>query len=70
MSTNKKNADTNYQDHPHQEGEQNNTPSGRQAEGSGKRNSQTQQMSSMKQESDEQKAGPAHDQKDKQPGTR
>lgn len=52
----------NQQDHPHREGQQNNTP----PQGTGQRGSQnnTQQMSDMLNESDEQRGGNAHGQKD------
>ncbi|HVK96987.1 MAG TPA: hypothetical protein VM368_04175 [Flavisolibacter sp.] len=56
MNQGRENTSMNYQDHPHQEGAQNNI-----ASGSGN-NSQT--MSDMLNESDEQKAGQAHGQKD------
>ena len=54
----------NQQDHPHREGQQNNTTP--QIQGTGQRVSEnkTQQMSDMLNESDEQKAGRAHGQKD------
>lgn len=56
MADERRNADTNRQDHPHQEGQQNNTPA--------QSSNQTQQMSNMMNESDEQKAGRAHGQQD------
>lgn len=54
----------NQQDHPHREGQQNNTTP--QVQGTGQRVStnNSQQMSDMMNESEEQKAGPAHGQKD------
>ncbi|HEY0041804.1 MAG TPA: hypothetical protein VGB71_14125 [Flavisolibacter sp.] len=63
MSTNNK-PSMNQQDHPHREGQQNNTTP--QVQGTGQRVStnNSQQMSDMMNESEEQKAGPAHGQKD------
>lgn len=54
----------NQQDHPHREGQQNNTAP--QGQGTGQRGSEnnTQQMSDMLNESDEQRSGPAHGQPD------
>jgi len=54
----------NQQDHPHREGQQNNTTP--QVQGTGQRVSEnnTQQMSDMLNESEEQKAGRVHGQKD------
>ena len=54
----------NEQTHPHNEGQQNNTAS--QAQGAGQRANQnnSQQMSDMLNESEEQRAGRAHGQKD------
>jgi hypothetical protein len=54
----------NSQDHPHREGQQNNTAP--QGQGAGQRATEnnSQQMSDMLNESEEQKAGRAHDQKD------
>ncbi|HWJ91740.1 MAG TPA: hypothetical protein VNR87_11550 [Flavisolibacter sp.] len=64
MSIDKKNADVNHQDHPHQEGQQNNTPSVHEFDGQRRSATQTQSMSNMMNESEEQQAGPAHGQKD------
>ena len=64
MSIDKKNADVNHQDHPHQEGQQNNTPPIHYQDGQRRSNTQKQSMSNMMKESDEQKAGRAHGQKD------
>lgn len=52
----------NQQDHPHREGQQNNTAS----QGTGQRNSEnnTQQLSDIMNESEAQKAGSAHGQQD------
>ena len=63
MSSNNK-PSMNQQDHPHREGAQNNTTP--QVQGTGQRVSEnnTQQMSDMMNESEEQKAGRAHGQKD------
>jgi hypothetical protein len=63
-SIDKKNADVNHQDHPHQEGAQNNTPPVHHADGQRRSDTQTQSMSNMMQESDEQRAGKAHGQRD------
>lgn len=54
----------NQQDHPHHEGQQNNTTP--QVQGTGQRVSEnnSQQMSDMMNESEAQKGGRAHDQKD------
>lgn len=70
MSIDRKNADSNHQGHPHQEGQQSNMPPAHEADGQRRRNTQTQSMSKMMNESDEQKAGPAHGQKDDQCSTR
>ena len=63
MGTNNK-PSMNQQDHPHREGQQNNTTP--QVHGKGQRVSEnkTQQMSDMLNESDGQKAGKAHGQRD------
>jgi len=64
MSTNDKNANVNHQNHPHQEGQQNNTPSIKDFDGQRRGNNNNQPMSNMMNESEEQKAGRAHGQKD------
>lgn len=64
MAIDKKNADVNHQDHPHQEGQQNNTPSIHDFDGQRRSDTQKQSMSNMMQEFEEQKAGKAHGQKD------
>jgi hypothetical protein len=64
MSIDRKNADVNHQDHPHQEGEQNNKPPIHNFDGQRRSNTQKQSMSNMMNESEEQKAGQAHGQKD------
>jgi hypothetical protein len=64
MGIDKKNADVNHQDHPHQEGQQNNTPPIHKFDGQRRSNTQKQSMSNMMNESEEQKAGKAHGQKD------
>jgi hypothetical protein len=64
MSIDRKNADTNHQDHPHQEGQQNNTPPIHEFDGQRRSNTQKQSMSNMMNESEEQKAGRAHGQND------
>ena len=64
MSTNNKNASVNHQDHPHREGNQNNTPSIHEADGQRRNDNNNQPMSNMMNESEEQKAGRAHGQKD------
>ena len=67
MGIDKKNAYVNHQDHPHQEGQQNNTPPIHEFDGQRRSNTQTQSMSNMMNESEEQKAGRAHGQKDEGP---
>jgi hypothetical protein len=64
MSIDKKNADVNHQDHPHQEGQQNNTPPIHHADGQRRSDNHNQSMSNMMNESGGQKAGRAHGQKD------
>jgi hypothetical protein len=64
MAIDKKNADVNHQDHPHQEGQQSNTPSIHDFDGQRRSDKQKQSMSNMMQESEEQKTGGAHEQKD------
>lgn len=64
MSIDRKNAGVNHQDHPNQEGQQNNTPPIYESDGQRRSNTQKQSMSNMMNESDEQKAGKAHGQKD------
>ena len=54
----------NQQDHPHREGQQNNTTPQVQSTGQRVSENSTQQMSDMRNESGEQKAGGAHGQKD------
>lgn len=54
----------NQQDHPHREGQQNNTTPQVQGTGQHVSENNTQQMSDMMNESDEQKAGRAHGQQD------
>jgi hypothetical protein len=61
---NKQNANVNHQDHPHNEGAQSNTPPIHHADGQRRSNNRNQPMSNMLNESDEQKAGKAHGQKD------
>jgi len=66
MSNNKENTSVNRQTHSRQEGQQNNTPPVQQGEYQGQRHGENhnQPMSNMMQESEEQKAGRAHGQKD------
>lgn len=64
MSIDRKNADVNHQDHPHQEGAQNNTPPIHEFDGQRGSTTQKKSMSNMMNESEEQKAGKAHGQKD------
>jgi len=64
MSIDRKNADANHQDHPHQEGQQNNTPPNHEFDGQRRSNTQKQSMTNMMNEPEEQKAGLAHGQKD------
>ena len=59
-----KNADVNHQPHSRQEGQQNNTPPIHEFDGQRRSNNQNQPMSNMMNESEEQKAGRAHGQKD------
>lgn len=63
MSIDKKNASVNHQDHSRQEGQQNNTPPIHHADGQRRSDNQNQPMSNMMNESEEQKAGQAHEQK-------
>lgn len=53
----------NRQDHPHQEGQQNNTPPIHEFDGRRRSNTHKQSMSNMINESDEQKAGKTHGRK-------
>ena len=64
MSTDNKNASVNHQNHPHQEGQQNNTPSIHHADGQRRSNNNNQPMSNIMNESEEQRAGKAHGQQD------
>ena len=64
MNLDKKNSSVNQQDHAHQEGQQNNTPPIHDFDGQRRSNTQKQSMSNMMQESPEQKAGRAHEQKE------
>jgi len=64
MGIDKKNTDVNHQDHPHQEGQQNNTPPIHEFDGQRRGNNHNQSMSNMMNESEEQKAGKDHGQKD------
>lgn len=65
MGTNTNRADINHQDHPHQEGQQNNIPA-RQG-GQRQTDNNSHELSSMMNESPEQKAGADHDQKGEGP---
>ncbi|HWJ26415.1 MAG TPA: hypothetical protein VNS32_07710 [Flavisolibacter sp.] len=67
MPIDKKNADVDHQDHPHQEGQQNNTPPIHYKDGQRRSNNNKQEMSNMKQDSAEQRAGREHGRKDGQP---
>lgn len=62
MGTNNNKPSMNQQDHPHREGQQNNTTP--QVQGTGQRVSEnnTQQMSDMMNESEEQRSGRSHGQ--------
>lgn len=60
--SNKEQPNVNRQNHPHQEGQQNNTVSENLSAFNKENNSQP--MSNMLNESEEQKAGRAHDQED------
>ena len=64
MNIDKKNSDVNQQGHGHEEGQQNNTPPIHEFDGQRRSNTQKQSMSNMMNESEEQKAGRAHGQKD------
>jgi hypothetical protein len=64
MKENKQNANVNHQDHPHIEGQQNNTPPIHHADDQRRSSNHNQPMSNMLNESEEQKAGRAHGQKD------
>lgn len=64
MSIDKKNASVNHQNHPHQEGQQNNMPSIHEADGQRRSNNNNQPMSNILNESEEQRAGKAHEQKE------
>ena len=64
MKENKQNANVNHQDHAHIEGQQNNTPPIHHADGQRRSSNHNQPMSNMLNESEEQKAGRAHGQKD------
>lgn len=52
-----KNTDVNHQPHSHQEGQQNNIPPVHEADGQRRSDTQSQQMSNMMQENEEQKGG-------------
>ena len=56
MNIDKKNASVNHQDHPHQEGQQNNTPSIQHRDGQRRSDNQNQPMSNMLNETEEQNA--------------
>jgi hypothetical protein len=66
MNNETKNADGTRQDHGHQEGQQNNTPPDHHFDGQRRSGNQTQQMSNMMNESEEQRAGKSHGQKDEE----
>lgn len=55
MGIDKKNASVNHQDHPRQEGQQNNTPPIHEYDGQRRSNNMSQPMSNMMQDSDEKK---------------
>lgn len=61
--TNRPQPNVNHQDHPHQEGQQNNTATTNPGQKTSEVNN-SQPMSNMLNESEEQKAGNAHGQKD------
>ena len=63
MGTNNK-PGMNQQDHPHREGQQNNTTPQVQSTGQRVSENKTQQMSDMLNESNEQRSGQSHGQKD------
>ena len=60
MAIDKKNAAANHQDHPHQEGQMNNTPSIHDFDGQRRSNNRSQSMDNMMNESEEQEAGRAN----------
>jgi hypothetical protein len=62
MSINRNKSNLNHQDHPHTEGAQSNIPPKKETQRHTDNNSHA--MNNMMNESPEQKAGPAHDQKD------
>ncbi len=64
MEERRENANVNHQDHPRSEGQQSNTPPIHEADGQRRSGNRNQPMSNMLQESEEQKAGKAHGQKD------
>lgn len=64
MDLDRKNANVNHQDHPHQEGQQNNIAPIHHADGQRRSSNNSRPMSSMNEESEEQKGGQAHGQKD------
>lgn len=64
MSIDRKNSDVNHQDHPYQEGEQNNIPPIHRHDGQRRSDNHSQEMSNMKKDSPEQKAAPDRGQKD------
>jgi hypothetical protein len=64
MSIDRKNTDVNHQDHPHQEGQQNNIAPIHDFDGQRRSGNNSQQMSNMMNESPEQKSGRAHGQQD------
>ncbi|MER3470725.1 MAG: hypothetical protein C4330_05180 [Chitinophagaceae bacterium] len=64
MSIDKNNASVNHQDHPHQKGQQNNTPSIQDTNGQRRSNNNNQPMSNLLNKSEEQRTGSAHGQQD------
>ena len=57
MKIDNRNPSVNQQDHPHVEGAQNNTPSNKDNNGQRPAHNNNQQMSNMREESEEQNAG-------------
>jgi len=64
MSIDRKNADINHQDHPHQEGQQNNTTPIDESDGQRRSNTQKQPMKNMMNEPEEKKGGQAQTEND------
>lgn len=68
MNSERKNANVNHQDHPHQEGQQDNTPPIHHSDGQRRSSNNNMPMSNMKVESEEQKAGRSENKANKNSG--